>query len=163
MIVLLTVFFSMSLATESAGAPKRVPTAKAGNCGACHGTEKVLSSDHPDTKGMSYKGCLQCHDKTGGQKLTGRLPGSHVHGLNGVTCEKCHGKTKKPGEVSMGKCVACHGDTEKLARKTTGVKPENPHTSPHYGTELDCNVCHHQHSKSENFCGQCHNFKFAVP
>ncbi|MBW2098891.1 MAG: cytochrome c3 family protein [Deltaproteobacteria bacterium] len=32
----------------------------------------------------------------------------------------------------------------------------NPHNSPHYGADLDCNFCHHQHSKSENFCAQCH-------
>jgi cytochrome c oxidase cbb3-type subunit 3 len=34
--------------------------------------------------------------------------------------------------------------------------PPNPHTSPHYGTELDCNLCHRQHAKSENYCAQCH-------
>jgi uncharacterized paraquat-inducible protein A len=27
-----------------------------------------------------------------------------------------------------------------------------------------CNLCHHQHEKSENYCAQCHsNFDFKVP
>lgn len=163
MIALLGLFFCVALSRESFGAPKRVSTAKPGNCGACHGKEKVFSPDHPDTKAMVLKDCLQCHDKTGGQRLAGKLPGSHVHALSGITCAKCHGKTKKPAEVAMKQCVACHGDTGKLAERTAKVKPENPHTSPHYGTELDCNVCHRQHSKSENFCGQCHSYKFLVP
>ena len=63
----------------------------------------------------------------------------------------------------MDKCVSCHGPTEGLAQKTKEIKPTNPHTSPHYGTELDCNLCHHQHTRSEDFCGQCHSFKFKTP
>jgi hypothetical protein len=29
--------------------------------------------------------------------------------------------------------------------------------------DLDCGLCHHQHSKSENFCSQCHGWKYLVP
>ncbi|HOC45338.1 MAG TPA: cytochrome c3 family protein, partial [Syntrophorhabdaceae bacterium] len=76
-------------------APKRVLTAKGGDCAACHGQEKVLSPSHVDTKDMTYKDCLGCHDRAGPQKLTGKLPGSHVHQLTGITCAKCHGKEKK--------------------------------------------------------------------
>jgi hypothetical protein len=83
--------------------------------------------------------------------------------LAGLDCTKCHGKTKKPEAATMEQCVACHGPAAKLAEKTQTVKPKNPHTSPHYGTELDCNLCHHQHAKSENYCNQCHQFDFKVP
>ena len=143
-------------------APKKVMTAKPGNCAACHGQQNVLPSDHGDTKAMIYTDCLGCHDKAGPQKLEGKLPGSHVHQFNDVTCVKCHGKEKKAEAVKMKQCLICH-DAEKVADKTAKVKPENPHKSPHYGTKLDCNVCHHQHEKSENFCSQCHKFDFVVP
>lgn len=143
-------------------APKRVMTAKPGNCAACHGQQKVLPSDHGDTKAMAYKDCLGCHEKAGPQKLEGKLPGSHVHQLSGIDCVKCHGKAKKIESVNVKQCLTCH-DANKMAEKTAKVKPENPHTSPHYGTALDCNVCHHQHEKSENFCSQCHKFDFLVP
>ncbi len=143
-------------------APKRVANAKAGDCVVCHGQQAVLPPDHADTKAMTYKECLTCHEKGGPQRLEGKLPGSHFHQLSGVTCVKCHGKVKKPEAVKMKQCVTCH-DPDKLAEKTAQVKPQNPHSSPHYGTSLDCNVCHHQHGKSENFCSQCHKFDFIVP
>ena len=57
------------------------------------------------------------------------------HVAKGVSCEMCHGK----------------------------VKPHNPHTSPHYQDKLECTNCHLGHEKSENFCAQCHDFKFNVP
>ncbi len=142
-------------------APKRLPTAKGGDCTACHGQEKVFEPSHIDTKAMTYKDCLGCHDKAGPQRLSGKLPGSHVHQLSGVTCEKCHGKGKMQA-VPMDTCVKCH-NPGKLVEKTAKVKPENPHTSPHYGNTLDCNACHHQHQKSENFCAQCHKFDFKTP
>lgn len=146
-----------------AAAPKRVATAKPGNCALCHGKEKVLPQGHEDTKNMNLEGCVACHEKGSPQRLEAKLPGSHLHQLSGVTCQKCHGKAKKPQALTMKQCIACHGSTDKLAEKTAKVKPENPHTSPHYGTTLDCNVCHHQHQKSENFCNQCHKFDFTVP
>lgn len=50
-----------------------------------------------------------------------------------------------------------------LTASTAGVKPTNPHNSPHYGKHADCNLCHHQHEKSENYCTQCHKFDFKLP
>lgn len=143
-------------------APKANPKAKAGECGSCHKKDKVVPDGHPETKGIKWQGCKECHQE---EKiaLTGKVPGSHIHQLSGITCTGCHGKAKKKEALKMEKCVSCHGNTEKLAEKTAMVKPENPHTSPHYGTSLDCNLCHHQHAKSENFCSQCHNFDFKVP
>ena len=154
-------FLLMAAVQGVLAAPKLLPKAKAGDWGACHGKDKVLPDNHPDTKTMNGKGCLACH-KEGKMSLVGKMPGSHVHQLAGVNCASCHGKGK-PEAVAMDKCVACHGSTAKLAEKTAKVKPENPHTSPHYGTELDCNLCHHQHAKSENYCNQCHSFGFKVP
>lgn len=152
----------MMFVTIAVAAPKRVPTAKGGDCAACHGQEKVFSPSHAGTKDMTYKDCLGCHDKAGPQKLTGKLPGSHVHLLRGINCAKCHEKGKKQEDVSMDTCVTCH-NADRLVEKTAKVKPENPHTSPHYGNTLDCNACHHQHKKSEDFCAQCHKFNFTVP
>ncbi|HSD42833.1 MAG TPA: cytochrome c3 family protein [Burkholderiales bacterium] len=41
---------------------------------------------------------------------------------------------------------------------------KNPHNSPHYGRDADCNLCHHQHAKSENYCAQYHEkWAFKVP
>ena len=87
-----------------------------------------------------------------------------LHAASGIKCANCHGDTKQPQPVPMIKCLSCHGDTKALAQKTANVKPVNPHESRHYGTEADCNLCHHQHKKSENFCYDCHNrFNFTVP
>ncbi|HQK99630.1 MAG TPA: cytochrome c3 family protein [Smithellaceae bacterium] len=143
-------------------APKLIQSAKGGNCAACHTDQPALSQSHPDTKDMNLEACRACHTREN-MDLTGKLPASHMHLLGGVSCEACHGKTNKPEETPMEKCVACHGPTAKLAEKTKDVKPTNPHTSPHYGTELDCNLCHHQHKKSENYCAQCHSFDFKTP
>lgn len=144
-------------------APKLEPSkAKPGDCAACHKEEKVLPGGHPDTKAMNMAACRACHTRDN-LDLTGKFPASHTHMLAGINCETCHGKTQKYEEVAMEKCVACHGPTAKLAEKTKTVKPTNPHTSPHYGTELDCNLCHHQHAKSENYCAQCHSFDFKTP
>jgi len=158
-----TYVLNFLLPHESWGAKKQVKTVpKAGDCQACHKDKKVLPENHPATADMNWKGCLMCHP-SGEKGLVGKIPGSHRHQLSGVSCVSCHGKVKKEEPVKMAKCVSCHGDPAKLAEKTAGVKPTNPHTSPHYGTELDCNLCHHQHVKSENYCLQCHSFPFRVP
>lgn len=135
---------------------------KGGDCAACHGKDKVLPESHADTKAMNWDACKACHNKDN-LSLTGKLPNGHHHILADVHCVKCHGKTKTPEALTMEQCVACHGPTAKLAEKTKDVKPNNPHTSPHYGTDLDCNLCHHQHAKSENYCAQCHKFDFKTP
>jgi len=83
------------------------------------------------------------------------------HTSNGVTCEMCHGGGKKE-PVDSFKCTTCH-DTKDLAEKTAAMAPANPHDNRHFGTEGDCNGCHHQHKASENRCAECHKFKFQVP
>jgi hypothetical protein len=162
-VTLLGVFLVFSLVQVLHAAPKRQQSkAKGGDCAACHRKEKKLPDEHPNTKANNLEACKECHTKDN-VDLTGKLPGSHIHRLANVDCKKCHGKTKKPHALSMEQCVACHGNTAKLAEKTKSLKPANPHASPHYGTELDCNLCHHQHAKSENYCAQCHKFDFKIP
>lgn len=115
------------------GAKKQVKTVpKAGDCQACHKDKKVLPENHPATADMNWKGCLMCHP-SGEKGLAGKIPGSHRHQLSGVSCVSCHGKVKKEESVKMAKCVSCHGDPAKLAEKTAGVKPTNPHTHPIMG------------------------------
>ena len=73
-------------------------------------------------------------------------------------------RPKSRNRSAMTKCLTCHGDTKAIAQRTANVKPTNPHNSRHYGTEADCNSCHHQHTKSESLCADCHpSFKFKVP
>lgn len=85
-----------------------------------------------------------------------------THAALGLECNDCH--TTKPRQaVSMLKCVECH-DTKELAEATADVKPTNPHKNRHFSTETDCSYCHHQHKKSENYCGSCHlRFDFVIP
>lgn len=133
-----------------------------GECAGCHGHVRKLPQAHPDTKVMNLQSCKTCHTKEN-REIREKLPGSHYHLLANIRCEQCHGKDHELKVPTMEQCVACHGSTTKLAEKTKGVKPRNPHFSPHYGTELDCNFCHHQHTKSENYCLQCHSFGFKTP
>lgn len=85
------------------------------------------------------------------------------HTNKGLPCEACHGKNMAVEEPTIKQCSTCH-DPKQLAQKTssTDLSKHNPHQSPHYGTELECTNCHHGHEEPENFCSQCHNFKFNV-
>ena len=85
------------------------------------------------------------------------------HKTLGVSCADCHGKAKKPTFVEADKCLACHGPAAGLVQKTAAVKPENPHASPHWGTQIECSVCHRQHEKRVDWCAHCHNYGFKVP
>jgi hypothetical protein len=164
LLVGLCLAFTLLIGTAAVvmAAPKNVATAKPGDCAVCHGKQKVLPADHKATKGMAYKDCLECHEKGGTMRLAAKMPSSHTHKLTGVTCVQCHGKTRKPAEVKMKQCETCH-NMDQVVEKTAKVKPHNPHDSPHYGKTLDCNICHHQHAKSENYCSQCHKFDYVVP
>lgn len=152
---------AMLLAQPAGAAPRRLAGADPTNCAACHGADKVLPVKHKAVKGLKLADCRECHTPGGDDSLSGKLPMSHAHMLAGKGCESCHGKGK-PKPVDGDKCQACH-EPGKLARQTAGVKPKNPHDSPHYGPTMECGNCHVAHGKSEDYCAQCHQFGFRVP
>ena len=86
-----------------------------------------------------------------------------LHKAKGVTCLDCHGAAKKKTFVAAERCLGCHGPAADLVKKTANVKPENPHDSPHWGPQMECNVCHRQHEKTVNWCNHCHAYGFKVP
>lgn len=146
---------------DSAPRPKRLETAKAGDCKACHETQKVLPKEHKDTIPMTGADCGECH-KSGPSSLRTKLPLAHLHQLNGTACRDCHDSKEAPQALTTQQCLACHGSYDEVAAGTAGSDPD-PHNSPHYGKEQDCDLCHHQHQASENFCSQCHEWKLTVP
>ncbi len=82
------------------------------------------------------------------------------HQAKGQNCAACHQESPPKAAVPAAACLQCHGDAEKLAMKTSAVRP-NPHDS-HLG-EMDCDKCHHAHKASEDACGKCHSFGFMTP
>ncbi|MBN2126560.1 MAG: cytochrome c3 family protein [Deltaproteobacteria bacterium] len=161
---LLALFLVLAHAAGWSGQTEGVPRREGvepGNCAGCHGTGQVLPADHGDIRGMGSAECAECHTE-GATSLRTRIPLGHIHQLNGVSCRDCHGDLKTLGPVATQGCLACHESAEKMAEATAKLDP-NPHTSPHYGTTLDCDLCHKQHRKSENFCSQCHEWKLRVP
>lgn len=143
-----------------AAEPQRLSTAQGGECAACHGAESKIPTGHVDIKDMDLKQCLGCHGKDD-PSLANTLPLNHSHLLGGVSCAACHGDADPPEFVDTDQCLSCH-KAEGLVAATKDVEEANPHNS-HYGPELDCDVCHHAHAESENFCNQCHEFKFVIP
>lgn len=161
LLLLLLLGGSWAAAQEVKG-PKRLPDVKITECGTCHTQGSPLPKEHASVAGMALKECRECHANASPMTLTGKLPLSHLHQLAGTSCAQCHADVKNPEPVPASACMKCH-DVEKLSGATENVKPSNPHDSPHYGKKSDCNLCHHQHEKSENYCSQCHSFKFNVP
>ena len=78
-------------------------------------------------------------------------------------CTMCHQDGFKP--VPTEKCLTCHADINKGSYTLANGK-ENPHVSIHYLPEtVDCNLCHREHGKSQNYCQACHadGLGFKVP
>jgi len=159
--VLLISVQSISHAQEDSPKAERNKAAAMGDCEACHG-EKMVPDGHVSTKGLTLKDCGTCHS---GQitELKHSMPSDHVHQLSKVSCADCHGDADPPEWVGTDACLKCHDIEEVAKRSDKGEDEENPHNSPHYGTDLDCDLCHHQHEKSESYCAQCHDFDFVVP
>jgi len=144
--------------------PKKIENARPGDCIICHGDQKVLPAAHGKTDGMTYQRCLACHQKTGEAKkartLRGKMTLSHMHQLSGISCSDCHGKERPATGPDGQTCLGCHADYKTKLLLTDKALP-TPHQS-HMG-ELDCLLCHHLHARSENFCAQCHHWKYNVP
>jgi len=82
------------------------------------------------------------------------------HSTASIACEDCH-KESPPGEqVPTTICNKCHGDLAKIAERAKKVIP-NPHES-HLGN-VKCELCHHAHKPSEDYCSNCHEFNYKVP
>jgi len=141
--------------------PKRLAGIEVGDCKACHGNTTVLPEGHDSTNKQTVIDCNGCHSDPC-NSLRGKMPLNHLHQLAGVNCAMCHQKQTSFSAVLTQQCLACHGGIEKIVEKTSQLDP-NPHNSPHYGSSLDCDLCHHHHVRSENFCNQCHEFNRAVP
>lgn len=130
-------------------------------CLSCHhGEDRVLPGEHVATQSLDLNKCLECHhgDET---RLTYKIPLGHTHQLSGISCIDCHGTQEPMKTVESGKCISCHS-LEDLRDQKSGNIEANPHDS-HYGPDLDCDLCHHVHQVSEDFCIQCHDFEFVVP
>lgn len=159
LLFLIVFFASRSIPAESQ--PKRIENAKPGDCKMCHGTRAMQPQSHVETTDMIASGCSECH-KGPDRGLRTKIPLGHIHLLSGVRCSDCHDKEKGFEAVMTDQCLGCHGSFGEVAQKTAGMDPD-PHNSPHYGKEQDCDLCHHQHQSSENFCSQCHEWKLRVP
>jgi hypothetical protein len=82
------------------------------------------------------------------------------HKIAGVSCEDCHKENPPKEQVPTPVCNRCHGNQEKIAEMSRNIVP-NPHDS-HLGN-LKCELCHHAHRPSENYCSTCHEFDYKVP
>ena len=157
LIVLLLLFFQ-GLGSARVGMPENL---WGGNCSACHKSDSVLPEGHPDPKLLRSGECDKCHIANG-IRTRGKLPLGHVHLLNGVDCDDCHENPKAAKPLLSDQCLLCHETRDDVAARTAGADP-NPHDSPHYGKDLDCELCHHMHKKPDDFCVQCHNWDYRIP
>ena len=148
-LVLALLVFVAAASAQNAGRAKLSPAVKATDCKACHAGKNPLPQQHPNIAGKSLDDCAACHARGTGHELSGRMPQFHTHLLAGLTCATCHAGQKKPKLAEADVCMGCH-DPEKVSTKTSAMTPANPHNSRHYGIRADCNLCHHQHEKSEN-------------
>lgn len=79
---------------------------------------------------------------------------------NGKSCDSCHENSNGKYYVpDYAVCIGCHGDGETMAEATKDLDP-NPHTSSHYGTDVDCTACHSEHGDSVAVCTRCHLFEY---
>ncbi len=98
-------------------------------------------------------------------KVFGKVPVKSYHQKvhqNGTNCQLCHGVMDPVTAPDTRNCANCHGTPEDVAKRSAKLEP-NPHDSPHWETELPCDACHKEHSKSVSYCQNCHQFDHKVP
>jgi cytochrome b subunit of formate dehydrogenase len=110
---------------------------------------------------MTLGMCMECHAKDE-VPLSDKMPTGHVHMLSGISCQRCHGGRMPFTKVDMKTCTTCHSTQELAKAEPKDHFHPNPHNS-HYGTEVECSLCHHQHKRSEFMCTQCHDFRNVTP
>jgi len=153
-------FPALGPAADTAKA-KRTEGAQFRDCAACHGARAVLPPGHVSLTGDQNTDCDSCHGKEK-NSLRGKIPLGHVHLAGEVTCMDCH--DKKPfAFVATDRCRECHGEPREVAALTRSDEAFNPHESPHYGNDMECDMCHHLHVRSENVCGDCHDLEAPTP
>ena len=160
-LLLFSISCSVSKIKETA-APEVPAAPKPGDCASCHEDKDVLPQDHVDTRDMTGEKCVMCHKPAGSMSLWSKIPLSHLHQLNGITCEGCHEDPAAPEPAGTAVCQKCHDDVKSLVQAASELEL-NPHFSPHEGKILDCNKCHNMHKSSKNACAQCHGVKYKVP
>ncbi|MEG1833780.1 MAG: cytochrome c3 family protein [Burkholderiaceae bacterium] len=142
-------------------AQQRNVKAAADDCKSCHAGKSMLPAAHPATRGMVLKDCRDCHGAAA-KPLAGTMPLAHTHALASVKCAACHGqeKPRKGVAPTPEACAVCHANSEQLANRInlTNAKVHGSHMG-----DLACDLCHKAHAASENFCFQCHDWKYVVP
>lgn len=87
------------------------------------------------------------------------FPLNGLHKKLDLKCNDCHleNDTTKYSSAMNISCKKCHGDYSELSDYTSGLGHNNNiHASPHY-EDLDCDMCHKSHKKSQNICINCHS------
>ena len=80
-----------------------------------------------------------------------------------VDCKDCHKESPPEKRVPTVVCYECHENQNKLSERTQKIKP-NPHRS-HVDVlmgDLKCELCHHVHKSSEDYCAKCHDFGYNI-
>ncbi len=105
-------------------------------------------------------------------KVLGRVPLKDYHHKihqNGENCELCHGVKNPTAPANTKYCANCHGTPKDVSdlweklHKDDKDHTINPHNSPHWGTDMPCDMCHREHEKSQFYCKTCHHFEYKVP
>ncbi|OIQ50891.1 Fumarate reductase flavoprotein subunit [Pseudodesulfovibrio hydrargyri] len=78
---------------------------------------------------------------------------------NGTNCQLCHSGEAPTSPPDDTNCIRCHGTPEQMAQVTAKLE-RNPHSAPHYGTNVPCTTCHKEHQPSKVLCSDCHSFTF---
>lgn len=74
-----------------------------------------------------------------------------------LACADCHTGQKNPKQAGAMSCAKCH-DASEVAGQTASRGKKNPHSSPHWGTEVPCWTCHKEHAEDQNYCLICHTW-----
>lgn len=121
-------------------------------CASCHiiqpyyqswKSSNLLANKHAE-KGVE---CLDCHHQGYAEKVQ--------EGLKFITGN--YESPLKEREFSREECLKCHEDFDKVIA-ATDFGSSNPHDA-HFA-DLECNLCHKMHRKSEVYCAQCHQFEW---
>ncbi|MGX9460826.1 cytochrome c3 family protein [Shewanella sp. A14] len=80
-----------------------------------------------------------------------------------LECKDCHKEGKPNKKVNKRTCIECH-DSKPTESKTyiDGSTERNFNIHDSHQGELRCTLCHHNHSDSNLYCNQCHQFNINI-